>query len=71
MAIFDAAGKDFKQLGDKCCICEREKSEGLHLYIGYICAECEKAIVHTDTSDPIYQEYVEKLRKNNISSIFT
>ena len=71
MAMFNQTNSGFKECGNTCSICEKEKSDGLHLYIGFICTECERAIVQTDTSDPVYQGYVEKLRKNNISSIYT
>ncbi len=71
MATIDQANMRDKIHGDRCSICEMEKSDGLHLHIGFICTECEKAIVQTDTSDPVYQEYVEKMKKNNISGIYT
>lgn len=71
MAILDQTNMNFREGGNMCSICEKDKSDGLHLYIGFICTECEKAIVQTDTSDPVYQEYVEKMRKNNISGIYT
>lgn len=71
MAIVDASYKEYKQPIDRCSICEKEKSEGLHLYIGFICTECEREIVQTDTNEPVYQEFVKKLRKHNISGIHT
>ena len=71
MAIFDAAYKEFKESENRCRICEKVKSEGLPLHIGFICSECEREIVQTDTSEPVYQEFVEKLRRNNISGIYT
>lgn len=45
-----------------CVVCDKEKSVGYYLYHSFICTDCEKKIIETDSSDPAYQVYVEKLR---------
>ncbi|WP_373995079.1 sigma factor G inhibitor Gin [Metabacillus litoralis] len=49
--------------GETCIICDKEKETGIHLYTSFICVECEKNITNTQTSDPKYQYYLEKLRR--------
>ncbi|PGT90979.1 sigma factor G inhibitor Gin [Bacillus sp. AFS040349] len=49
--------------GETCIICDKEKATGIHLYTSFICVECEKNITNTQTSDPKYQYYLEKLRR--------
>lgn len=56
---------------EECAICECQKHEGLHLSNIFICSECEVALVHTETNDPIYRQHIEKLRKMNISGIYS
>ncbi|MCM3588592.1 sigma factor G inhibitor Gin [Mesobacillus maritimus] len=58
-------------LGESCVICEQVKSTGIHLYTSFICAECEKGMLQTDTSDPKYKFYVEQLRKVTKPEIFS
>ncbi|MGM7684059.1 sigma factor G inhibitor Gin [Cytobacillus sp. Hm23] len=53
-----------KQLiGETCLICEQRKYQGIHLYKTFICIECEKNMITTDTSDPKYQFYLQQLKK--------
>ncbi|GIN88418.1 anti-sigma-G factor Gin [Heyndrickxia sporothermodurans] len=47
---------------DTCIICDQLKKGGIHLYTSFICSECEKDIVQTDTNDPKYQFYVNQLK---------
>lgn len=54
-----------KQVHEVCVICEESKQLGVHLYTSFICLECEKDIISTDTSDPKYKYFIEKLRKVN------
>lgn len=51
-----------KSLGETCIICDKKKDTGIHLYTSFICIECEKEMTSTQTSDPKYQYYLEKLR---------
>ncbi len=52
-----------KSHGEICIICDKEKVTGIHLYTSFICVECEKEMTSTQTSDPNYQFYLEKLRR--------
>lgn len=52
-----------KQTGEICIVCDREKSVGIHLYTSFICVDCEREMISTQTSDPKYQYYLEKLRR--------
>ncbi|OCA88484.1 sigma factor G inhibitor Gin [Pradoshia sp. D12] len=58
-------------LNEECAICESTKKKGMHLYNIFICSECEDVLIHTETNDPLYNEHVEKLKKMNISSIYS
>jgi hypothetical protein len=49
--------------GETCIICDLKKSMGIHLYTSFICIDCEKEMTNTQTSDPKYQYYLEKLRR--------
>ncbi|MCP8971204.1 sigma factor G inhibitor Gin [Ectobacillus ponti] len=46
-----------------CIVCEDAKETGIYLYNGFICEECERSMIETDTSDPKYQFYLKQLRK--------
>ncbi|WP_413466682.1 sigma factor G inhibitor Gin [Mesobacillus subterraneus] len=59
------------QIGEKCVICEQTKKAGIHLYTSFICADCESIMIKTDTSDPKYKYYVEKLRKVTKPGIYS
>ena len=48
---------------EECIVCQQTKCEGIHLCGQFICTDCERAIVHTDTNDAHYQHYVYRLRK--------
>lgn len=60
-----------KQVGETCVICEQTMMEGIHLYTTFICTGCESIMVKTDTSDPKYKLYVEKLRKVTKPEIYS
>jgi hypothetical protein len=57
--------------GETCVICEQVKPIGIHLYTSFICTECERGMIDTDTSDPNYKFYVDKLRKVTKPEIFS
>ncbi|WP_282597735.1 sigma factor G inhibitor Gin [Bacillus sp. REN3] len=59
------------QAGGTCVICEQTKMVGIHLYTSFVCAECESSMINTDTSDPKYKYYVEKLRKVTKPGIYS
>ena len=54
-----------------CAICESNKPDGMHLYNIFICSECENTLIHTEATDPLYKQYVEKMRKMNISETYS
>ena len=56
---------------EACAICEVKKKEGIHLYNIFLCMACEKALIHTEASDPLYHHHIEKLRKMNISETYS
>lgn len=60
-----------KQVGETCVVCEQTKMAGIHLYTSFICTECESIMIKTDTSDPQYKYYVEKLRKVTNPEIYS
>jgi hypothetical protein len=49
--------------GETCIICDIEKTSLINLYTSFICVYCEKEMTSTQTSDPKYQYYLEKLRR--------
>lgn len=59
-----------EQQEETCVICEQSKRKGIHLYTSFICIECEKNIISTDTSDPQYKYYLKKLRKINTPELY-
>ncbi|MGG3940745.1 sigma factor G inhibitor Gin [Peribacillus psychrosaccharolyticus] len=53
-----------KQLPEELCVvCDRYKEYGIRLYTSYLCIDCEKEIISTETSDPKYKYYLEQLKK--------
>ncbi|WP_370541847.1 sigma factor G inhibitor Gin [Alicyclobacillus sp. SO9] len=44
-------------------MCEQPKEQGIRVCGQFICYECEREMVHTDTSEPSYQNYVLRLRR--------
>ncbi|MFE8704234.1 sigma factor G inhibitor Gin [Cytobacillus sp. FJAT-54145] len=59
------------QLGETCVICEQSKSKGIHLYTSFICMDCEKDIVTTNTNDPKYKYFLKQLKKINTPEIYS
>lgn len=58
-------------VGESCVVCEEVKMVGIHLYTTFICEECEKNIIHTDTNNPKYKYYLKQLKKVNNPEIFS
>lgn len=54
-----------------CVVCEQLKDKGIYLYTSFICTECEKDIISTDTSDPQYKFFLKKLRKITSPEIYS
>ncbi|MDQ0414941.1 hypothetical protein J2S25_003151 [Mesobacillus stamsii] len=59
------------QIRETCAICEQTKTAGIHLYTSFICTDCETIMIKTETSDPQYKYYVEKLRKVTRPGIYS
>jgi hypothetical protein len=57
--------------GEICVICEERKDKGIHLYTAFICTKCEQDIIMTDTNDPKYKHFLNKLRKITTPGIFS
>lgn len=56
---------------EKCIICEQPKKIGIHLYTSFICTDCEREMVKTDTDDPKYKFYVEQMKVIKETKIVT
>ncbi|MFS0645377.1 sigma factor G inhibitor Gin [Siminovitchia sp. 179-K 8D1 HS] len=56
---------------EKCIICEKEKKIGIHLYTSFICTDCEREMVKTDTDDPKYKFYIEQMKVIKETKIVT
>ena len=54
-----------------CVVCEEKKIIGMHLYTSFICAECEKDLINTETDDPKYKFYLQRLKKVTKPEIFS
>ncbi len=59
------------QSGEICVICEEQKEKGIHLYTSFICSDCEKDMIMTETNDPKYKYFLKKLRKVTAPEIFS
>ncbi|WP_108672151.1 MULTISPECIES: sigma factor G inhibitor Gin [Peribacillus] len=60
-----------KHYGEICIVCEKEKQMGIHLYTSFVCEECEKEMVTTETSDPRYKYFLDQLKKITKPEIFS
>ena len=60
-----------KNIGETCVICEQSKYRGIHLYTRFICTECERDMIQTETNDPKYHYYLSKLKKVTTPEIYS
>lgn len=60
-----------KVAGKTCVVCESMKPSGIHLYTSFICEECERDIIGTDTKDMMYKHYLKQLKKITNPEIFS
>ena len=65
------ANWDNKRSNEVCAICESTKLNGMHLHNIFICSECENTLIHTEATDPLYEQHVERLKKINISEMYS
>lgn len=59
-----------KTAGETCVVCEHIKASGIHLYSSFICEECEREMIGTDTKDVKYKYYLKQLKKITNTEIF-
>lgn len=50
-------------VGETCVICEQKKEKGIHIYMQFICYECEQEIISTETNEEKYKHYLNQLKK--------
>ncbi|RIW29892.1 sigma factor G inhibitor Gin [Bacillus salacetis] len=60
-----------KTVRETCIVCSQEKATGIHLYTSFVCIDCEKDMVCTETNNPQYKYFVERLKKVNTPQIFS
>ncbi|NRD77445.1 sigma factor G inhibitor Gin [Bacillus sp. BRMEA1] len=65
------SGLAHNEVGETCVICEHLKPRGIHLYTSFICTECETDLIQTDTDDPRYKYFLNKLKKITTPEIFS
>lgn len=54
----------------QCIICEEEKQAGIHLYLLFICTDCEHNMIYTEPRDEKYNYYVKKLKQHCRPTVF-
>jgi hypothetical protein len=62
---------EMKHTSETCVICGEKKGRGIHLYTSFLCVDCERDIILTDTTDPKYKYYLKRLRKITTPEIFS
>lgn len=55
----------------RCIVCEEEKQLGIHLYLSFICTDCEIKMIHTEPRDQLYDFYVERLKRHQHTMLYT
>nr|WP_114746947.1 sigma factor G inhibitor Gin [Falsibacillus pallidus] len=58
-------------LEEVCVVCDERRAKGIHLYTSFICSECEEDMVRTDTRDPKYKYYIDRLKKITTPEIYS
>ena len=62
--------KAINEIFSECClVCEEHSFKGIHIFDRFICHDCERKVIQTDTSHENYQFYLEKLRKLRLSRL--
>lgn len=56
---------------ETCVICDQLKPKGIHLYTSFICTECERDLIQTETSNPKYKFFLNQLKKITTPEIFS
>lgn len=65
------SGDQCGMTGEQCIICHKQKEKGIHLYTSFICMECEKEMIDTNTNEPKYQYFIEKLKQVKTTRIYS
>ena len=60
-----------QNIGETCIICEQTRDRGIHLYTKFICTDCERDMIQTETNDPKYLYYLSKLKKVTTPEIYS
>ncbi|EDL63783.1 sigma factor G inhibitor Gin [Bacillus sp. SG-1] len=60
-----------KTLREMCIICSQPKATGIHLYTSFVCIDCEKDMIRSETDSPQYKFFVERLKKVNTPQIYS
>lgn len=56
---------------ETCVVCEEMKPKGIHLYTAFICTDCERDLIQTDTNDPRYKYFLKQLKKITTPEIYS
>ncbi|TLS35088.1 carnitine--CoA ligase [Pseudalkalibacillus caeni] len=52
-----------------CMICDHTQPKGIHICTKFICEECERKLVTTDTNDIHYRYYLKKLKQLKLDTL--
>lgn len=58
-------------IGEVCIVCEQSKDKGIRIYTKFLCIDCEKEIIQTETNDPKYRFYLQQLKKITNREIYS
>jgi hypothetical protein len=50
-------------LGGTCIVCREGKEVGIRIFSQFLCAECEREIVHSEVEDEKYPMYVDRMKQ--------
>ncbi|WP_246055421.1 sigma factor G inhibitor Gin [Pseudalkalibacillus caeni] len=50
-------------------ICDHTQPKGIHICTKFICEECERKLVTTDTNDIHYRYYLKKLKQLKLDTL--
>ncbi|BCB01897.1 sigma factor G inhibitor Gin [Bacillus sp. KH172YL63] len=64
-------GNPERKATEECIVCHVEKKVGIHLYTSFICTDCEHEMVRTETNDPLYKTFIQRLKKVNTPQIYS
>jgi hypothetical protein len=60
----DKVGMIMEELMDSTCIiCKESKQDGIRICMQFICADCEKEMIHTDVKDAKYPFFINQMKQ--------